>query len=701
MLAPKCLLQSRYRILYRVGGGGFGNVYKAVDEVFGCTVAVKETKEQVSSHDQLRKAFEREARLLRNLKHECLPRVTDYFSLDHAQYLVMDYISGEDLWARLKKRIGREGPFTSAELLPWADKILSALEYLHTRPEPIIHRDIKPSNITLTEAGEVYLLDFGLAKGLTGQMSTMLDGQSLLSLAAFTHEYAPLEQLQSTGTEPQSDVYAFGATLYHLLTGHTPISASKRDETIHREHRDPLPPAHEVNPAIPQAVSEIISQAMTIRWWDRLATAKEMRNLLIEAAGKLAISQPEQHVTVRDAVLLEPRSQSSDAPLERRPSARGVQTVPMQTVARPLRTSRGWIVAGASVLLVTALALGARFGFPHWFTKSDIQKPDTEGSLSTVPAKPAVPMTPRNLKPTLLQPAHGGPIRSVAYSQDGKYVASASDDKKILLWNANNLDEPGKELAGHTGTVYSIAFSPDSKTLASAGKDGSIKLWNTTTLDPITLPIDQKRWPFLRVAFSPDGEYLASCAGKDATQGCEEIQIWEVRHEWKFRPLIGILARVHAIGFSPDSRTLVTVGLDRQMRFWDSRTGKERDQRTLDQELTSLSFFPGNGYLACGASDGTIRLWRYDLPDQDSAKLLRSVTTKSKDLNVVVAASPDNKTLASAVPFQEIRLWDITSGLFTNLLGQKAGTSQTSLSFSSDGQKLVSGDYFGFVRVWQ
>ena len=145
MLAPNSLLKDRYLILHRVGGGGFGEVYKAIDQVFGCAVAIKETKEQVSGHEQLRKAFEREAKLLRNLNHECLPRVSDYFFVERAQYLVMDYIEGEDLFARLKKRMDREGPFTVAELLPWADKILSALEYLHTRPDPIIHRDIKPS----------------------------------------------------------------------------------------------------------------------------------------------------------------------------------------------------------------------------------------------------------------------------------------------------------------------------------------------------------------------------------------------------------------------------------------------------------------------------------------------------------------------------------------------------------------------------
>ncbi|HEV2903957.1 MAG TPA: serine/threonine-protein kinase, partial [Pyrinomonadaceae bacterium] len=183
MLPPNTLLKDRYSILAQIGGGGFGYVYKAIDQVFGCTVAIKETREQVAGADQLQKAFEREAKLLRNLKHECLPRVSDYFVEGPSQFLVMDFIEGDDL-AALSKR--RKEPFAVSEVLRWGDKILSALEYLHARPDPIVHRDIKPSNIKIAEDGGVYLLDFGLAKGATGQMSTMLAGQSSFSVAAFT-----------------------------------------------------------------------------------------------------------------------------------------------------------------------------------------------------------------------------------------------------------------------------------------------------------------------------------------------------------------------------------------------------------------------------------------------------------------------------------------------------------------------------------
>jgi eukaryotic-like serine/threonine-protein kinase len=279
MLAPDTRLKERYRILHKIGGGGFGYVYKAMDEVFGCSVAVKETREEVATRNHLRRAFEREAKLLRNLKHDSLPRVTDYFFQDEAQFLVMDFIEGEDLAARLKKRLRQhQGPFTCHEILPWADKVLAALEYLHNRPEPIIHRDIKPSNIKLADDGEIYLLDFGLAKGATGQMSTIIEGQTSSSVPGFTREYAPLEQLQDAGTEPQSDIYALGATLYHLLTGQLPVPAWQRDEALQRGKGDPLRPAHEVNSAIPVGVSQIISNALAVRWWDRIGQRNAPRS---------------------------------------------------------------------------------------------------------------------------------------------------------------------------------------------------------------------------------------------------------------------------------------------------------------------------------------------------------------------------------------------------------------------------------------
>ena len=526
-------------------------------------------------------------------------------------------------------------------------------------------------------------------------MSTLLEGHSLLSLAAFTHEYAPLEQIQGTGTEPQSDIYALGATLYHLLTGTTPISASKRDEVLHREHRDHLPLAHEVNPAIPKAISEVISRAMAIRSWERLASAKVMRSLLSESGSQ---TEKLDSVNSRNKSI---RPSPMPFPDDRRPSAESMHMIPAKVAAKIGSSARRGVVAGGLLVLVTALAIGAVFRFPQWFTKSEVQKPPTEASPSPVQNKAAVPITPRHLKPTLLRPAHRGTIWSVAYSPDGKYIASASDDMKILLWETDNWDELGKELAGHTGPVYSVAFSPDGKTLASASEDGSIRLWDTSTRLSTTLAIDEKQWPILRVTFSPNGEYLASCASRDVRRGCEELRIWEMRDRTP-RNVNGKFSEVHAIGFSPDSSVLATVGLDRQMRLWDVRTGGEKGTQSFDEMLTSVSFFRENGLMACGASDGTIRFWRYDLPHINPGKPLQAARYKpEKAVNVVVAASPDNKTLASVVPGEEIRLWDIQSRDFTSLSGQKIKRELWSLAFSPDGQKLISGGNEMVVTLWQ
>src|SRR5256885_11064878 len=122
-------------------------------------------------------------------------------------------------------------------------------------------------------------------------MSTIIEGQISSSVPGFTREYAPLEQWQDTGTEPQSDIYSLGATLYHLLTGQLPILASKRDEALQRGKGDLLRPAHEINPAIPLAVSQVISQALAVRWWDRIASAREMRAALERACGGTADTQ--------------------------------------------------------------------------------------------------------------------------------------------------------------------------------------------------------------------------------------------------------------------------------------------------------------------------------------------------------------------------------------------------------------------------
>src|SRR3989442_2069155 len=190
-LSAGTVLQNRYRIVCRLGKGGMGAVYEAIDLRLDATVAIKEA---FSKDARLRKQFEQEARLLAQLHHPALPRVTDYFSEDERVFLVMQFIAGDDLAQIIAKQ---PGPLPRNTVIAWADQLLDALIYLHTRERQIIHRDIKPHNLKLAQTGRIVLLDFGLAKSQSSYTSTPA---TCTSVFGYTPRYAPLEQIQDQET---------------------------------------------------------------------------------------------------------------------------------------------------------------------------------------------------------------------------------------------------------------------------------------------------------------------------------------------------------------------------------------------------------------------------------------------------------------------------------------------------------------------
>jgi serine/threonine-protein kinase len=230
-LRPGDLLRDRYLIKQAVAQGGMGSIYLADDvRLTGRVCAVKEVSGDLhaspSVQQEAREQFYREASVLARLDHPCLPKVSDFFSEEDRDYLIMDFVPGQDL-SDIVTAARDEGRFLAeAEVLGWARQLIDALSYLHLQEPPVLHRDIKPANLKLTPNGTIKLVDFGLVKLLDADEQrtiTVVQGRG-------TAHYTPLEQYGGdTGhTDVRSDIYALGATLYHLLSNEQPAEAKER-----------------------------------------------------------------------------------------------------------------------------------------------------------------------------------------------------------------------------------------------------------------------------------------------------------------------------------------------------------------------------------------------------------------------------------------------------------------------------------------
>jgi serine/threonine protein kinase len=309
-IAPNVLIQDRYLIVHLIGKGGMGEVYLAVDQRLGSAVALKRTF--FSDDVNLATAFEREARILANLRHPILPKVSDHFVDGENQFLVMEHITGDDLSKRLEKT---SQPFPLSWVLFWADQLLDALHYLHTHEPPIIHRDIKPQNLKLTNDNHIVLLDFGLSKNSVGETRTSSTG----SVVGYTPHYAPMEQIRGTGTNAQSDLYSLSATIYQLLTNNVPPDALTRADSLLSGLPDPIKPINEMNKEVTAEVSEVILKGMDIRQESRHESARKMQKNLRDAYSRLQSSMSAQTVAFNlndQQVAVENQSLQPDPPFE-------------------------------------------------------------------------------------------------------------------------------------------------------------------------------------------------------------------------------------------------------------------------------------------------------------------------------------------------------------------------------------------------
>ncbi len=344
------ILFNRYRVASRLGQGGFGAVYRAWDLTLSKPCAIKENFD-VSLEAQ--RQFLREATVLANLTHPNLPRVTDHFIVEgQGQYLVMDYVEGDDL----DKIITTRGVVKPELALDWINQVLDALVYLHTRTPPVIHRDIKPANIKITPEGKAVLVDFGLVKLYDPHLKTTAGAR------AVTAGFSPPEQYGQGTTDARTDIYALGATMYMLLTGVAPL------ESVLRAGQDTLEKVHEINPDVPLELSKVIAHAMELGPGQRFQNAsdfqKAMQNSLLpslfESAIPMGVPTVAQATATPPAVI--PTTHIAAAPI----------AVPR---ARPQKVNWNnsvvFAIAGATLILGIFTAVFFGLGGPKLFALKD------------------------------------------------------------------------------------------------------------------------------------------------------------------------------------------------------------------------------------------------------------------------------------------------------------------------------------------
>ncbi len=354
-------LHNRYRILEILGQGGMGSIYRAIDENLGVEVAVKEN---LFTTDEYARQFRREAVILANLRQTNLPRVSDHFVIDgQGQYLVMDYIEGEDL----RERMDRLGVIPEDEILVIGAAICDALTYMHTRKPPVLHRDIKPGNVKITPQGQIFLVDFGLAKVVQAGQQTSTGAR------AMTPGYSPPEQYGAARTDHRSDIYSLGATMYAALVGVIP-----EDSLARTMEQTDLTPVRKRNSRISRRTASAIEKALEVHPDDRFQTAEEFKQSLMLARGTTVRKMVEDGVIPpvseddRDALKIDvedtspppnipvaPKLETPSAPLP--VSTPLSDSTPIATPPRKKRRGRGCFWTILSLLFIAVIGVGGAY----------------------------------------------------------------------------------------------------------------------------------------------------------------------------------------------------------------------------------------------------------------------------------------------------------------------------------------------------
>jgi len=743
-----------YELLREIARGGMGVVYRARQVSLNRPVALKMILAGQLAGDDEVKRFYLEAEAAANLDHPGIVPIYEIGEHDGQHYFSMGFVEGTSLAAKVA-----DGPLPPNEAAELVRQVAQAVQYAHERG--VIHRDLKPANVLLDSQGQPKVTDFGLAKKLKADSGLTHTGQVM-----GTPSYMPPEQAEGRNVGTSADVYALGAIVYCLLTGRPPFQAATPMDTLLQVVGQEPVPVRQLNATVPRDLETICLKCLEKdprrRYGSARALAEELNRFLsgepivarpvgpAERAAKWVRRRPviaalSAAVVVtgllglsgiiwqwREAVAarIDAQSQAANtreqagiardneraARNEAEFANRRLYDVKMNLV------QRAWEDWGPTVFLETLAeqlpenqrGLDRRgFEWFYWQRKMSsghITLKGHTGGVTSVAFSPDGKRlasagsgqinTPGELKvwnaatgqETLTLKGHSDGVTSVAFSPNGQRLSSASRDGTVKVWDAVTGQE-ALTVMGHTREVTSVAYSPDGTRLASASSDGTVKVWDAVTGQE-TLTLMGHTGAVNSVAFSPDGSRIAAASQDEADRLGWVVKVWDAATGRETLLLKGHTGFARTVAFSPDGSRLASASSDRTAKVWDAVTGQETlTLRGHAGVVTALAFSPDGSRLASASEDGTVKVW-------DAVTGQERLTLKGHN-NFVwgVAFSPDGLRLASASSDKTVRVWDMVTGQETLTL--KGHTDMVfGVAFSADGTRLASAGRDGTVKVW-